>query len=122
MSPRTGSLNTPLVTALVFAVGVSLGVGWKLGYIPIHYSPAPAGSLEETDQVSADDDTGIPSDDLVVERRRHHEPPAWAENQDEPPVEVGANHRREEPKEQASDPNWEEDTAPVIRAPKPPAK
>lgn len=121
MSPRTGSWNTPLVTAFVFAIGVGLGVGWKLGYIPIHYAPAPAGTLEEADQVSSDDDDGLPSSDFLAARKRH-EPPTWAENQAEPPVEVGVNQRQEEPGEEASDPQWEEDAAPVIRAPKAPAK
>jgi LysM repeat protein len=116
MSPQTGSWNTALITSFVFAVGVGLGVGWKLGYIPIQYGPAPAGALEETDQAAADDATGIASDDFLAARKKH-EAPQWAEDQGEPPVEIGINHK-DEPPQRTSAPEWEADAAPVKRPPK----
>lgn len=86
------SSKKPLIVALVFTFGVALGLGWKLGLIPVQYGPAKTGTLEEADQAAAEDVDGaasaMPLADAVNEPT-----PEWTADQGEPPVEEGVNRK-----------------------------
>ena len=73
-----------MLASLVFTLSLGLGLGWKLGLIPVHYGPARSGTLESADQTAADEAADSPgelpladADDLA---------PGWTADQGEPPV------------------------------------
>ena len=115
MSLRSGSLKMPLFAGLIFCIGMGLGAGWKLGWIPLDYAAPAAGTLDEADQTAADE-TGSVADDGPLAESSSSAVPAWVADHSEPPVEEGVNQKSSSNQESA------EDHPPLVRAAKPQAK
>lgn len=86
------SSKKPLIAALVFTLGIALGLGWKLGLIPVQYGPAPSGTLEQSDQTAAEDTAGSVSGAPLADTEEAAAPD-WTAEQAEPPVEEGVNQK-----------------------------
>lgn len=112
MSLRSGSLKLPLFAGLIFCIGIGLGAGWKLGWIPLDYAAPAAGTLDDADQTAADE-TGSVTEDGPLAESDGSEEPAWVADHSEPPVEEGVNQKIAVVQTPA------EDHLPFVRAAKP---
>lgn len=124
MSLRSGSAKASLLVAMLFCLGIGLGAGWKLGWIPLELTFPSTGSLEDVDQPTADDfdspreDSSLAeSEDEFAESQQANEPnPVWLADQSEPPVREGINERVIPTEETELEEGPEPDNVPVIRA------
>ncbi|MFO0918507.1 MAG: L,D-transpeptidase family protein [Planctomycetaceae bacterium] len=118
MSLRTGSTKAFLVVALVFSMGVGLGAAWKLGWIPITYVEPDAGSLLTAIAPPPDDSDAVTASSNPWSRKQDYATLADVDDQAEPPVEEGANHKLSAMTESPAEVEEPLVEAPIIRSSK----
>lgn len=107
MPYQTGSRSASII-AVVFTLGLALGLGWKLGLIPVSLTTTSGSKLDEQ---SGDEDTDVAAD----EDAEVLPPPLLTAEQAEPPVEEGENWKSDAA---AKWPRSEHEPPPYVRSSK----